>query len=56
MLIANCICEAGYIDGLELPDKIFYIAFRFHPENLYKSDKYHNKIFEEFIRISSIKE
>lgn len=49
-LIVNCICEDGYIDGLEASDKTFYMAFRFHPESLYKVDKYHNKIFEEFIK------
>lgn len=48
-LIVNCICEDGYIDGLESPDKDFYIAFRFHPESLYTIDKNHNKIFREFI-------
>ena len=55
-LIVNCICEDGYIDGLESPDKTFYMAFRFHPESLYKVDKNHNKIFEEFIKVCSIKE
>ena len=49
-LIVNCICEDGYIDGVESPDKTFYVAFRFHPESLYKVNKDHNKIFEEFIR------
>lgn len=49
-LIVNCVCEDGYIDGLESPDKTFYMAFRFHPESLYKIDKNHNKIFEEFIK------
>ncbi|MBR4880964.1 MAG: gamma-glutamyl-gamma-aminobutyrate hydrolase family protein, partial [Clostridia bacterium] len=50
-LVVNCICEDGYIDGLESPDKTFYMALRFHPESLYKVDEYHNKIFEEFIRV-----
>lgn len=26
------------------------MAFRFHPESLYKIDKNNNKIFEEFIK------
>ena len=43
--------DNGYIDGLESPDKTFYMAFRFHPEILYKTDENHNKIFEEFIKI-----
>lgn len=48
-LIANCICDDGYIDGVESPDKTFYMAFRFHSESLYKIDENHNKIFKEFI-------
>lgn len=51
LLVVNCLCEDGYIDGLESPDKAFYMAFRFHPESLYKIDKNHNRIFEEFIKI-----
>lgn len=50
-LIANCICEDGYIDGVESIDKTFYMAFRFHPESLYKIDEYHNNIFKEFIKV-----
>ena len=49
-LVVNCICEDGYIDGVESPDKDFYMAFRFHSESLYKIDENHNKIFEEFIK------
>lgn len=52
-LIINCICDDGYIDGIESPDKTFYMAFRFHPESLYNRDKFHNKIFDEFIKICS---
>ena len=51
MLVVNCLCEDGYIDGLESPNRTFYMAFRFHPESLYKIDENHNKIFEEFIKI-----
>lgn len=46
----NCLCDDGYIDGVEASNKTFYMAFRFHPESLYKIDKNHNKIFEEFIK------
>ena len=46
----NCLCNDGYIDGVEAPNKTFYMAFRFHPESLYKIDKNHNKIFKEFIK------
>ena len=52
-LVVNCICDDGYIDGLEALNKTFYIAFRFHPESLYKIDENHNKIFKEFIKICS---
>lgn len=47
----NCLCDDGYIDGLEAPNKTFYMAFRFHPESLYKIDENHNKIFKEFIEV-----
>ena len=50
-LIANCVCEDGYIDGVEAIDKTFYMAVRFHPESLYKFDNNHRKIFEEFIKV-----
>ena len=43
--------DNGYIDGLESPDKTFYMAFRFHPESLYQINENHNKIFKEFIKI-----
>lgn len=42
-------CEDGYPDVVESKDKKFYIGVRFHPESLYKKDKFHNKIFEYFI-------
>ena len=48
-LIVNCMCDDGYIDGVEAPDKKFYIGFRFHPESLYKIDNDHNNIFKYFI-------
>ena len=50
-LNVNCTCEDGYIDGVEAKDRTFYMAFRFHPESLYKFDENHNKIFKEFIRV-----
>lgn len=50
-LIVNCTCDDGYIDGVEAPDKKFYIALRFHSESLYKFDENHNKIFKEFINV-----
>lgn len=50
-LNVSAICEDGYIDGVESKDKHFYMAFRFHPESLYKTDKDINKIFMEFINI-----
>ena len=44
-------CEDGYPDIVESADKKFYIGVRFHPESLYKKDKYMNNIFEQFIKI-----
>ncbi len=55
-LVVNCISDDGYIEGLEAPDKTFYMAFRFHPESLCKLDKYHKKIFEEFLKACQNKE
>ena len=50
-LSINCVCDDGYIDGLEASDKTFYMALRFHPESLYKIDENHNRIFNEFVKI-----
>ncbi len=50
-LVINCICDDCYIDGVEAPNKKFYMAFRFHSESLYKIDEDHNKIFKEFIDV-----
>ncbi len=50
-LSVNCVCDDGYIDGLEASDKTFYMALRFHPESLYKIDENHNRIFNEFVKI-----
>ena len=50
-LIANCVCEDGYIDGVESKDKKFYMAFRFHSESLYKIDKNHKKIIQAFVDV-----
>lgn len=43
------VCDDGYFDVLEAPDKKFNIAVRFHPETLYKTHKEHNEIFKSFI-------
>lgn len=37
------------IEGLEAPDKRFYVAVQFHPENLYREDPVMLKIFEGFL-------
>lgn len=47
--IVSAICEDGYFEVLEAPNKKFNIAVRFHPESLYKTHREHNKIFEAFI-------
>lgn len=39
----------GNIEVVEAEDKTFYMGVRFHPESLYKVDKYHNAIFKAFI-------
>ena len=44
-------CPDGYPDVVEAKNKIFYMGVRFHPESLYLKDKYHKKIFEEFIKV-----
>lgn len=43
------VCDDGYFDVLEAPNKTFNIAVRFHPESLYKKYKEHNDIFVSFI-------
>lgn len=45
------VCDDGYFDVLEAPDKKFNIAVRFHPETLYKTHKEHNEIFKSFIEV-----
>lgn len=42
--------DDGNIEIVEDSNKKFYIAFRFHPESLYKKDKNINNIFKEFIK------
>lgn len=44
------VCDDGYPDVLEAPDKKFNVAVRFHPESLYKKYHEHNAIFEAFIK------
>ena len=43
------VCDDGYPDVLEAPDKKFNFAIRFHPESLYKKYKQHNAIIKAFI-------
>ena len=42
--------DDGNADVVEAKNKKFYVGVRFHPESLYKKDKNHRKIFEEFIK------
>ena len=44
-------CEDGYVDVVEAKNKKFYIATRFHPESLYKTDNDMNNIFKYFINV-----
>lgn len=45
----SAVCDDGYYDVLEAPDKKFNLAVRFHPESLYKTYDYHNAIIKAFI-------
>lgn len=49
-LLASAIDEDGNVDAVESSDKNFYMAFRFHPESLYKEDINMNNIFKYFIK------
>lgn len=44
------VCDDGYFDVLEAPDKKFNFALRFHPESLFEKSPEHNKIFKAFIK------
>lgn len=50
-LDVTAITKEGYKEIVELPDKTFYIAVKFHPESLYKFDENMNNIFRNFIKI-----
>ena len=43
------VCDDGYPDVLEAPNKKFNMAIRFHPESLYKKYPKHNAIFKAFL-------
>lgn len=47
--IVSAVCDDGYFDVIEAPDRTFNIGVRFHPESLYKVSKEHNDIFVAFI-------
>lgn len=47
--IVSAVCDDGYYDVIEAPNKKFNIALRFHPESLYLTHKEHNEIFKAFI-------
>ncbi len=44
------VCDDGYYDVLEAPNKKFNIAVRFHPESLYRTHEEHNAIFKALIK------
>lgn len=48
--IVSAVCEDGYFDVVEAPNKKFNLAVRFHPESLYKKYDKHNAIFKAFIK------
>lgn len=47
--VVAAVCEDGYFDVLEAPNKKFNMAIRFHPEALYKKYPTHNAVFKAFI-------
>lgn len=47
--VISAVCDDGFPDVLEAPNKKFNLAVRFHPESLYKKYKTHNEIFKAFI-------
>lgn len=49
------LCDDGYADVVEDPNKKFYIGVRFHPESLYKKDKNMNNIFVSFLEAARLK-
>jgi len=49
--IVSAVCDDGYSDVIESPNKKFFMAVRFHPESLYTKYKEHNNIFKAFINV-----
>lgn len=49
-LTAVAYCDDGYIDVVESGEKDFYVAVRFHPESLYRTDRNMDAIFVEFVK------
>ena len=47
--IVSAVCDDGYFDVIEAPNKKFNLAIRFHPESIYKKSKAHNAIFKAFV-------
>lgn len=48
ILQAAAFDQDGHIEVLEAPDRHFYMATRFHPESLYKTDPLMDRIFQVF--------
>lgn len=42
--------DDGNIEVVEAVNKTFYLGVKFHPESLFKIDKYHNALFKAFIK------
>lgn len=47
---ANFDPQKYIIEGLEAPDRRFYVSVQFHPENLYREDEWMDRIFIAFLR------
>ena len=41
--------ESGSIEAVEDPSKRFYIGVQWHPETIYKTDIYAQRLFQEFL-------
>lgn len=48
-LVASAYSADGYIEGVEAPNKKFFVGVKFHPELLFETDKYQNAIIKAFV-------
>lgn len=48
-LVASAYSADGYIEGVEAPNKKFFVGVKFHPELLFEIDKKQNAIIKAFV-------